>query len=227
MKNIFKKIYNTSRSRFKAYIQGDEFELQVRKWFKDDKKYNFRTNYPELNKNSIVLDIGGYYGDFAFEINKKYSSKVLVFEPHPIYFEKYRKRFQNNMNITVYNFGLSDTNETLELSNDGDASSFILTKNDSYISCSIREFSSVYMELGLKEIDLIKLNIEGGEFQVLSNIHQQIGFNNFKNIQVQFHNFVPNAKEKRVALLKEISKSHHPTFSYPFVWENFERNGKS
>lgn len=227
MISIFKKIYSTTKSRFKAYIQGDEFELQIRKWFKDDKKYNFRTNYPELNKNSIVLDIGGYYGDFAFEINKRYSSKVLVFEPHPVYFEKCRERFKNNTDITVYNFGLSDKNETLELSNNGDSSSFILTKHQNSISCSLREFSSVYKELKLKEVDLIKLNIEGGEFQVLNNIHQQVGFDNFKNIQVQFHNFVPNAKEKRETLIQEILKSHHPTFSYPFVWENFERNSKT
>jgi hypothetical protein len=36
---------------------------------------------------SIVFDLGGHRGDFAYEINRQYNSIVYVFEPNKQYYD--------------------------------------------------------------------------------------------------------------------------------------------
>jgi hypothetical protein len=44
----------------------------------------------------------------------------------------------------------------------------------------------------------------------------------FKDIQVQFHDFViPNAKARMEEIQTALSKTHTLTYQYEFVWENW------
>jgi len=45
-------------------------------WYILDKKNNFRTNYPAMNSNSIVFDLGGYRGQWSSDIYAKYKCKI-------------------------------------------------------------------------------------------------------------------------------------------------------
>ena len=69
--------------------------------------------------------------------------------------------------------------------------------------------------------DLIKINIVGGEYEVLEILLKNNMISIFKNIQVQFHDFiVDNAKERMNAIQKKLALTHVLTFQYEFVWEN-------
>ena len=48
--------------------------------------------------------------------------------------------------------------------------------------------------------------------------------NKVDNLQVQFHNFVPKAIRKRNAIRAKLSLTHHETWCYEFVWENWKKN---
>lgn len=50
---------------------------------------------------------------------------------------------------------------------------------------------------------------------------------NIKNLQIQFHNFVDSAEEKREAIRKQLSLTHKLTYDYYFIWENWELNANS
>ena len=43
-------------------------------------------------------------------------------------------------------------------------------------------------------------------------------------LQIQFHNFIPNAEKLREDIREDFSKTHHLTYDYYFIWENWERN---
>jgi hypothetical protein len=45
----------------------------------------------------------------------------------------------------------------------------------------------------------------------------------FRFIQVQFHDFVPDAKALRTALRERLRQTHMESWCYPFVWESWER----
>ena len=44
---------------------------EVARWFKDKGDQTLRLDFPLLDSNSIVFDVGGYAGDFANKIHQK------------------------------------------------------------------------------------------------------------------------------------------------------------
>ena len=76
---MFRGIKRKIRHFYRLHILKDEFTVEIARWFKDKGDKTLRLNYPALNKDSIVFDLGGYFGDYAYEINKKYGCKVYLF----------------------------------------------------------------------------------------------------------------------------------------------------
>jgi len=229
MKQIAKLIKQTLRpfsKLYKIYILKDEFTIEVKKWFADRGDETLRLEYPELNSDSIVFDVGGYSGDFSEAIIERYNCKIYIFEPHPEYFSNCIERFSSYKNVTVLNYGLADKDGEFILSNQSDASSFINpnhTKTDG-INCITRDFSSVLRELDVTNIDLMKINIEGGEFPLMEYIISCGKQAIVRQYQIQFHNFVENAVERRIQISRSLSETHDRTWCYTFVWENWRKN---
>jgi len=73
-----KKIAIRFRLIYKLYILRDELALELKRWFKNRGDETLRLDYPELNENSVVFDLGGYKGDFAQAINEKYGCTVYL-----------------------------------------------------------------------------------------------------------------------------------------------------
>jgi FkbM family methyltransferase len=196
--------------------------IEVNRWFKDKGDEKLRLDY-DLNSSSCVFDLGGYKGDFAEMINNKFGCHVHVFEPSKIFYEECTTRFSSNKKITVYNFGLSDTNGAFILTDDQDGSSTlpIIDGNDGQV-CEIKRFFDVYKEIQPDDIDLIKINIEGAEYPLLNHIIEKGLHLHIKNIQIQFHNFVENAPKLRENITEKLAATHRRTWCYDFVWENWE-----
>ena len=72
-------------------------------------------------------------------------------------------------------------------------------------------------------IDLMKINIEGAEYDLLEHLIENKFVENIKDIQVQFHDFVPNAEARMKNIQAGLSKTHYLTYQYPFVWENWRK----
>jgi FkbM family methyltransferase len=196
---------------------------RVREWYKAIGNENLRLNY-ELDENSIVLDIGGYKGEFARDIFCKYQSHIFLFEPIPDFFNIASNRFLKNSKVQTYNFGLS--NKTCKaLINVNDNASSTIKAGEKNLEISLMSTVDFIKEKNLTSIDLIKINIEGGEYDLLESILKYGDIKLFRNIQVQFHDFVvENAKERMKKIQIELAKTHHLTYQYEFVWENWELN---
>ncbi len=205
---------------FKTYVLRDRFLLSAKQWFKDDGDKTLRLNYP-LNENSIVFDIGGYEGKFADEIFNKYQCTIYVFEPVDKFYKSICERFKNNSKIKVFNFGLSDKDEEMMISISDDASS-IHKDADNKQKIRLKSINDFIIENKIQHINLMKINIEGGEFQVLPALIDSNFVANIENLQIQFHNFIPNSVEMRENIRKELSKTHQLTYDYYFVWENWK-----
>ena len=174
---FFKKAYNRILRLYRAYILKDEYSIDVTKWLQEGADKTLRFEYPELNENSVVFDVGGYVGDFAHKINEKYGCKVYIFEPHPVFYKTCIERFANNDNVTPLNYGLSDIDGEFPLIDSVDGSSFLnpdLINTEKGISCKLKEILNVMVELEINEIDLMKINIEVGEFQLLLHLSSSI-----------------------------------------------------
>ena len=69
---------------------------------------------------------------------------------------------------------------------------------------------------------MIKVNIEGGEYDLLEFLIDSNYIEIIDNIQVQFHDFIPDAEERMKNIHKKLEKTHFLTWQYPFVWENWQ-----
>lgn len=186
------------------------------------KEHNFQF---KLNKNSNVLDLGGYKGDWANEIDKRYGCNIFIFEPVNEFYKNVYKRFEDNNKIKVYNFGISDCDKKVNISKNKDGSSTHRMFNESILeTIMLKNIVNVINENKLNKIDLIKINIEGGEYEVLPKLIKSKKILVCKNILVQFHPFGIDFQEKCDNIKHELKSTHHLTFEYPLVWENWEIN---
>ena len=60
-----KKVANRFIRFYRLYVQKDEFTVEMTRWFSDKGDETLRLDYPKLNEESIVFDLGGFKGDFA------------------------------------------------------------------------------------------------------------------------------------------------------------------
>lgn len=200
-------------------------EINKENWYKDNKEKTLRYEYP-LSTDSIIMDVGGYEGDFASELFSRYQSRIFVFEPVKRYINYLNNRFKQNNSITVIPFGLGSKNESIKISVMEEASSYNRTetihKKGEEEVISILDVVNFFTENEIKKVDLIKINIEGAEYDLLDRMIENGYSGMCKNIQVQFHDFYPDFQKRYNHIKNELSKTHNLTYNYPFVWENWQ-----
>lgn len=172
----------------------------------------------DLNKDSIVFDVGGYIGDFTKSIYEKYGSIIYCFEPVVKYAESLKYKFSSYTNIKVFPFGIMDENKSLLFYINKDKSSLIEVNGEiSY--CEFRTLDDIMNAYSINFIDLIKLNIEGSEYSVLEDMIKKDLIQKCGNIIIQFHTSVPLYNERRDAIINELSKTHTCEWCSDFIWE--------
>lgn len=202
--------YNTkTRSRFLWNLRNGDSILTL--------------NYP-LKDNSIVVDVGAYKGEFIEKLIEKHEPTIHALEPIKEFSNYLENKFKNNPNIIIHNFGLFDETKVVKISNLGAGSSIFARKEGSgEQNISLKSMKQFVIDEKIKEIDLLYLNIEGSEYRLLNHIIETGLIQNVKHLQVQFHNFIENAKYERKKIRKELRKTHYCVFNYPFIWERWDR----
>jgi FkbM family methyltransferase len=219
---MIKKMIRGLVRLYKIYILKDKFSLAHVRWVRNNGDKTLRLNY-DLDENSIVFDLGGYHGDFGNEIYNKYKSKVYIFEPVEDYYKIIKEKFKNNRSIEVFHYGLSDKDGSFEIFVSESLSS-IYNNVGKKENIHLKSITSFINENNITHIDLIKINIEGGEFDVLPELIKTNFINKITDLQVQFHTFADNAINRREEIRGLLSKTHSPTYDYWFIWENWKNN---
>jgi FkbM family methyltransferase len=205
----------------KTHILIDRSYILTNQFKEDDQKLGLRLDYP-LDEDSIVFDLGGYKGEWAMKIWERYKCNIHVFEPIKTFYEQARSKFEHNPKVRLYNFGLSDQDEHEHISLANDASSvFAQNKN---VDIELRDVKHTIDNLKIAKIDLLKINIEGGEFKVLPRMIECGLIEMCSDIQIQFHNFYPDAPRLREDIRKSLKLTHHLTYDYTFIFENWRKN---
>lgn len=188
-------------------------------WFADNGDRTLRLDY-DLDMDSLVFDLGGYVGQWASDIYSMYRCTIHVFEPVPEYAAGIRRRFSRNSDIYVHQFGLAGQSQTTRIGLDGDGSS-ILKPGRKAVEIELVRASDFLEQNAVRQIDLMKINIEGAEYDLLEHLIQSGIVPKIKNIQVQFHDFVPDAERRMRCIQAGLACTHELTYQYPFVWENW------
>ena len=82
------------------------------------------------------------------------------------------------------------------------------------------EAKDIFEVINHDTIDLLKINVEGAEYEIIDNLIESNTINKIKSIQVQFH-CVNKYTKIYDSLSNKLSNTHTITWRYPFVWENW------
>jgi FkbM family methyltransferase len=146
----------------------------------------------------------------------------LIFEPHPKFYNTIVNRFKNDQQVSAYPFGLGARTETVSFSVANNASS-VFDKSDEKEEVQIVSVKEFLEQHKISQVDLIKINIEGGEYELLEDILDSNMINVFNDIQVQFHDFFPEAKNRMNRIQERLAETHELTYQYEFIWENWRK----
>lgn len=178
-----------------------------------------------LDEDSIVFDVGGYKGTFTDEIQKINDCVIYNFEPVKKYYDIILEKQKHNSKVHCFNYGLGADAKNVEINIQGESSSIFFGKNNSCGECEkirIESINKFITDYKIKKINLLKLNIEGSEYDLLDSLFQ---INHYINIievlLIQFHDFIPNAVQRREIIQKKLYVTHHKVFDYPFIWEKW------
>ncbi len=214
---MIKKLAEMLRRKFFP----SELEKNALKWIANDGDATHRLHYPQLNSDSIVFDLGGFKGQFASDLYSKYFCKVYVFEPVLKFYRYINDRFNRNNNIHVFQLALGNKNSKEPIFLSGDATS-LHRQLGSEETITFKRFDDFLNENNIDRIDLLKINIEGAEYDLLEFLIKENLISKIYNIQVQFHDFIPQAAERMKRIQQELTKTHELTYQYRFIWENWK-----
>jgi FkbM family methyltransferase len=142
--------------------------------------------HDELHENAVIFDVGANIGVASLYFHALYpQAKIYAFEPDPILFGRLQKHVQQFSNITPFQIALTDTDGEIEFYSSPDrplSGSIIQRQKEEkgYIVAS-NTLSGIMRQLGVSKIDLLKFDIEGGEYRLLSSredrnrIQQMVG----------------------------------------------------
>ena len=154
----------------------------------------------KFSRPVVVLDIGANEGDFSLGVKERLENvTVHAFEPHPKTFARLQKRFSNDSRFIVNQAALAATNGQFVLYD------FIAEEGTNKASLFGATFENVYpgesrgIEVpavtiddyveanGIEHIDLLKLDIEGGEKAALEGARRTLAAGRVDVIQFEFN----------------------------------------
>jgi FkbM family methyltransferase len=190
------------------------------RWFllnKEKLKYSM-----ELECKGLVLDIGAFSGQYSEKIRKRNPKMTFwLYEPIPDYYELCTNRFKNRDNVFVFPYAISANGRELQMQINGlrtRQNTFPINVGVPIPSMSIQEiFDSV------SEIELLKMNIEGMEYECLEQLISTSSLHKAKHILIQFHDFESNSQDRRDAIHGQLMQNFYNVYKSDWMWELWAR----
>jgi len=196
---------------------------ELARWRADGGNAKLRFNY-QLSPQSVVFDLGAFDGQFASDLYGRMPCQIFCFEPVPAFAEEMTQRFALNGDIRVFPYGVAAANATVPMALAGPATS-IYAKTSSSTVAELRDVAAVLAELGSPLIDLLKINIEGGEYELMERLIAIDYLPKIRNLQVQFHQIDEASRPRREAIRHALASTHDCVYCYDFVWEDWRLKG--
>ena len=194
--------------------------LLARGWIllRGDDRSRSRLRVP---RGSLVVDVGAFEGEFTAYARNTWDARVLAIEPVPEFASALRSRFGNDVSVTVVQAALGVSSGTVSIAVDADGSS-AWNSGDTVVAVPSVDVAEL---LGSSDVALLKINAEGAEYDVLERLLSTEAIRQVATIQVQFHKFVPEARQRRRSIRAQLRRTHRCAWSVPWVWEQWQRRG--
>ena len=137
---------------------------------------------------------------------------TFIFLNHiQIFFEIINKKFKNRSKIKCKPIGLSNTDTMLPIVYKGLGTFLQNEDSKNGKKVSIKNISNYLAEHNIERINLLKLNVEGSEYEIYKELINSKLIGNIENIQVQFHKRGSKSEAQYYELRDKLRETHHLT----------------
>jgi FkbM family methyltransferase len=160
-----------------------------------------------LTKDSVVVDAGAHRGEFSAEIIRRFGCQCHLIEANPELAKNLT--VAGAASITTAALGACDGRGTLHVSENLEAGGlFDAGSATTSVEVETISLATLMTRLRITKIDILKLDIEGAEFDLIASTPDQT-VQHISQITVEFHDFKPafrgrglfeNARERLIAL---------------------------
>jgi FkbM family methyltransferase len=185
-----------------------------------------------IKKDDVVVDIGANFGIFSYFAFYKNPSKLYICEPNPNLFNVLENHFFNYKNIYLDNCAISKTNGYLDFAmvnaqlNNLDGQRNHLNFHSEMIEMfkpsedlppkiikvKTKSFMEFVLSNQIHKIDFLKVDCEGGEYDIFIEENASYIRNNVDKIVVEYHNcanqIVDFANKNNFIILNEIQDTN-------------------
>lgn len=176
-----------------------------------------RFDYP-LGPGSLVLDVGAFVGTFARDCLQRWGCRVISFEP--LHVDALLSAARGAWSVEPY--GLGARTERVEMSVRNDSSSVFVDAEHPVAEVQMVDVCEAWENLELGIVDLMKINIEGGEYALLERMISSGLVDYVRYLQVQFHPCLPDARTRRAIIRAQLTDTHREQWCVDWVWESWE-----
>ena len=146
----------------------------------------FVSRFLDLNKDLLLIDVGGHQGSYTDELLNNFpKANIIIFEASLNKYKALIDKYKDKKNVSVENFAVSNISGKGKLYSNSDKDSLATLykreeKNRDRLfsheeDIEIIQLSEYWSEkLDFQKIDLIKLDIEGSEFDVIKDLENYL-----------------------------------------------------
>ena len=179
-----------------------------------------------LPKTGLALDLGGYQGAFVGELRARFGCRVWTFEPVKPFAAALKRRFAGNAGVQVFAFGLAGEASRPLMRLDGPSTGAAGGGSGKAVRTELRAAEPFLKSRGVKRVDLLKINIEGGEFELLERLTLSPWMGRIGRLQIQFHPHPPGAVKRREEIRRKLAMTHRLEWDFPWIWESWSLKNK-
>ena len=154
----------------------------------------YRIHDGDFNEDRIFVDIGANIGSVSlfvdnFNKNREDDNKIKVFaiEPEPNNLELLKENIINNFaqNITIVNNAIWHEEKIVSISNKGGNSNILNLEDEEKSMVSAITMEKLFLLYDIREIDVMKIDIEGAEFDLIINTPSEV-LSKIKKLVLEF-----------------------------------------
>lgn len=160
---------------------------------KEFERDNIYERFNSVKVGDVVVDIGASIGPFTYSIIPRYPSSVYCVEPSKDLFTslvRNTSKFSLDVPIVYINKAISETGKDVKVFS-GNQNVYGGIEEFDYIS-----FSDFIDEYKISQIDFLKMDCEGGEYDIFTDDNIEWILKNVKYIAAEFHLTYPGCKDK-------------------------------
>lgn len=178
-----------------------------------------------VTTGSLIIDAGGYHGDWSAQMISRYGCKSEIFEPVPKFFNYLNNIFEKNTMVKVHKAALGGRNRKTEFSLlDNGTSEHCGTIGTLNFQAEVIDVARIFSEEGAR-VACFKLNIEGGEYEVLERMIEIDTLAACDSLLIQFHRQPDGYESRYNRIISALNKTHVQIWCYEMVWEKWVLKG--